>query len=429
MRDVTEVDLWADADAAMYMTQDYELENTKIDSDDEDEWGNNLLMKEVLSVKSTMVRLKDGDIHLCDSSCSYATVCKKTGDLVCPLSSMVVGHTMAERTDYSTGRNTWSVDPDMHAASNGMNGTWRKKIDKVAASKHAHQISTQLDDSVMPQAKLQQRVQQTKVKRGALCVDEKIENNPPNKKARMSKKNIGTSDQMHNLVSEAGSIFAKLIDVKSNAVNTLAKTNANSSSDKPLDQSSFVDKRLLNREALFNSAIRKYVNEVQRNNRVPSMDDVHNIALTVDDVVTRSRKQLEDVQRMQAQKFKTVRFREVVSRLAASLWRGACQTPYMGKARRGGDSFRPFCVGVYYSLKRGLTLSDGTVVVPSFDAFQYAFPSAKEIACNNTSKSLHASSHRGLCSIHRCIASIDIETQHSVFASALRLVSELTSTF
>ena len=112
---ISETDLWAEADAAasIHLSMTHESEDA-LGSDDEDEWGNNILLQTANAVKSTMIRLEDGDIHLCDASCPYA-IMRKDGDLVCPFSSMVISHVAAERTDYSTGRSTWSADPDMKA--------------------------------------------------------------------------------------------------------------------------------------------------------------------------------------------------------------------------------------------------------------------------------------------------------------------------
>lgn len=422
MTSVEEIDYWAEAEAALSISKDYD-HHKEFDSDEEDEYGNNLLVQEAKSVESSIIRLEDGDIHLCGSDCPYATMCKKTGDLVCPFSSMVIGHVSSERTDYSTGRNAWSADPDMHGGSSNGGCGWRKKIDKVAASKQAHRLSTQLDDSVMPRAKYHQKLQATKQKRGALCVDEKTIQDTPIKKIRMSKKRVETKDQMTNLVSEAAVIYTKLLVSKSSSSHSSSSLSSSTYSLSANHHS--IDTRLLNGPALFNSALKKYLKESMENRKRPCMDDIHNMALVVQDIVNNTQQKLRNAQTAEAERFRSVRFREVVSRLAVSLWKAACQTPYMGKARRGGDSFRPFCIGVYYSLKRGLTLSDGTMLVPAFELFQNVLPSAKEISSNSASKTLHASSHRGLCSIHRCIASIDIKTQHAIFAPALRLVTEL----
>lgn len=404
-----DVDLWAEAEAARGFG-DFECcqSSSDIESDEEDEWGNNVLTQRAAHAVATMVRLPDGDIHLCEVGCCPYAVLQTDGDLVCPYSGMVCGNAPSERTDFSTGRSTWSADPDMQGGA-PLGGAWRKKIDRVAASKQAHMMATQFDDTIMPMAK-ELRALKTPAKRGALCVDEEPDPANAPKRARSSKKECESADQMHSLVNEAAGIFTKLMSVKQPRV------------DKSATKS--IDTRLLNTDGLFNAALRKYLKEMISRGARPSLDDVHNISLAVEAVVTEEKRKLEGSTTHRAGKFGSIRFRELVSRLAVSLWLGACKTPYMDQARRGGDSFRPFCVGVYYSFKRGLTLSNGTVLVPSCPGFVDALPTQRDVADNVAAKSLHASSHRGLCSIHRCIASVDEVEQHRVFCSALRLSVE-----
>lgn len=407
-----DVDLWAEAEAARAFDEVTCCPvSDDIDSDDEDEWGNNVLQQRAELATACMVRLPCGDIHLCGPGCSHS-VSQRDGDMVCPYSGMVTGSSTVERTDYSTGRSTWSSDPDMQGGG-PVGGAWRKKIDRVAASKQACALAMQFDDSEMPQARPQKLATRPAVKRGALCVDEVPDPDVAPKRARSSKKECDSADQMHGLVTEAAGIFTKLMSVKT-------KRSLGTSEPKPS-----IDSRLLNSDALFNAALRKYLKETIASGGRPSMDDVHNISLAVEAIVNEEKRKVEDSAAMRAGKFGSIRFRELVSRLAVALWRGACQTPYMDQARRGGDSFRPFCVGVYYSFKRGLTLGDGTVLVPPCPGFADALPTQRDVANNPTAKSLHASSHRGLCSIHRCIASVSIQEQHAVFASALRLAAEV----
>lgn len=407
------IDLWAEAEAARHCddTVCQLASSDDVHSDDEDEWGNNILQQRADLAAATMVRLPDGDIHICEYGCVHAVMQQADGDLVCPYSGLVRGHLCNERTDYSTGRSTWSADPDMQGGG-PVGGTWRKKVDKVAASKAAHCIASQFDDYAMPTVKEELPPSKPAAKRGALCVDEEQRAEQTSKRARNSKKECETSDQMHNLVTEAAGVFTKLMSVKT------AKLSGSSA------PKNVIDRRLLNTEALFEAALRKYMKETIARGGRPSMDDVHNISLAVEAVVTEEKRKVEESTAHRAGKFGSIRFRELISRLAVSLWLGACKTPYMDQARRGGDSFRPFCVGVYYSFKRGLTLSDGTVLVPACPGFADALPTQRDVANNPTAKSLHASSHRGLCSIHRCIASVDIKKQHEVFFSALRLSHE-----
>lgn len=404
-------DFWAEAEEARHFDDDScQQFSSDIESDEEDEWGNNLLQQHAQDAADSMVRLPDGDIHLCEHGCHHA-VLQPTGDLVCPYSGRVCGHSASERTDFSTGRSTWSADPDMQGGG-PVGGAWRKKVDRVAASKQAHCLAKQFDDSVMPAAKEQQRELKPPAKRGALCVDETPDPDNGPKRARNSKKEVDTADQMHNLVAEAAGIFTKLMSVKTVRVGVSVAPKK-------------IDTRLLNTDMLFSAALRKYMKETIASGGRPSMDDVHNISLAVEAVVTEEKRKLEDSSTHRAGKFGSIRFRELVSRIAVALWIGACKTPYMDQARRGGDSFRPFCVGVYYSFKRGLTLSDGTTLVPACAGFADALPTQRDVANHPAAKSLHASSHRGLCSIHRCIASVDVKTQRELFRSALGLSAEL----
>lgn len=409
------IDFWAEAEAARCFDEEMSRpDSSDIESDEEDAWGNSVLEQHAENAMMRMVRLPDGDIHLCEHGCAHA-VMQPDGDMVCPFSGLVCGHAPTERTDFSTGRSTWSADPDMQCGG-PVGGAWRKKIDRVAASKHAHCLATQFDDSVVPTAKEPQKPAKVPVKRGALCVDESPDPDIAPKRSRNSKKDVENCEQMNNLVTEAASIYTKLMSIKT------ARTVSG-----PCVPKKPVDTRLLNAELLFTASLRKYLKETIARGARPSMDDVHNISLAVEAVVAEERRKVQDSNDMRTGKFSNIRFREIVSRLAVSLWFGACNTPYMDQARRGGDSFRPFCVGVYYSLKRGLTLSDGTVLVPACTGFADALPTQRDISSDPVSKSLHASSHRGLCSIHRCIASIDIDAQHSVFTSALRLAREMSS--
>lgn len=411
---VASFDFWAEAEAARHFDDEIcKVSSARdIESDEEDEFGNNILEQRANTALASMVRLPDGDIHLCEPGCTLA-VAQPDGDLVCPLSGLVCGHVCNERTDYSTGRSTWSSDPDM-AGGAPASGAWRKKIDRVAASKQAHCLANQFDDSVMPTARESQLPAKVPIKRGALCVDEVAEPENGPKRARNSKKEVENSEQIHNLVTEAAAIYSKLMNVK---------TRHSSGVAVPKKQ---IDTRLLNTELLFNAALRKYLKEVIARGARPSMDDVHNISLAVAAVVSEEKRKLEDSTTSRAGKFGSIRFRELVSRLAVALWLGACKAPYMDQARRGGDSFRPFVVGVYYSFKRGLTLGDGTVLVPACQGFADALPTQRDVSDNSAAKSLHASSHRGLCSIHRCIASVkSTEQQHDIFSSALQLSQNL----
>lgn len=97
----------------------------------------------------------------------------------------------------------------------------------------------------------------------------------------------------------------------------------------------------------------------------------------------------------------------------------------MKKAKRGTDAYRPFVCGVLYAFKRGLTLADGTVLVPQCAALANALPVLRGTGGNHVAKTLHSSSHRGMCTLSRCIASVPVLQQNAIFAN----VSEIAAQF
>ena len=109
-----------------------------IDSDDEDDWGGSRLKTRLNDARARTVVLPTGDIHVCDSTCPFAEE-DKDGNMVCAHTGIVVCRACAERTDRSTGRSTWSSDPDMQSGSSGSGygGGWVKKRDMMQASRSA----------------------------------------------------------------------------------------------------------------------------------------------------------------------------------------------------------------------------------------------------------------------------------------------------
>ena len=404
----------ADEAFALYEAEEAVCKSEEeIGSDDEDEWGENVLTQRLADARARTVVLPDGDIHVCDSECPYTEEDVKEGICVCRFTGLIVARVHAERSDQSTGRSTWSSDPDMQSGT--PIGGWGKKRDMVGASRQAYGFAGQIDDTEMPAAPpqaapslLEAACARGASKRGALCVDEAPPQDACAKRKRASRRNVEVLDMRATLLTEAE---RTLLDL-------LGKRSTSSRSSKRSQPS--VDPRLLNKELLFNGALKKYLKETLATGKAPAMDDVSNIVLAVDRVIAEELAKQERVSDRLESRVYQPRFRERSTRLAVSLWAGACQTPHMQNAKRGADSFRPFCAGVFYAFKRGLTLADGTVLVPRIDAFTNALPSQKQIAADPASKSLHASSHKGLCTIHKCIGSVDTATAHQLFDDAIR---------
>jgi len=383
-------------------------------SDDEDDWGRNRLETRLSDARARTVVLLSGDIHVCDAACPFAEE-DRDGNMVCAHTGIVVCRACAERTDHSTGRSTWSSDPDMQSgtAGGGYGGGWVKKRDMMQASRWAYSFASQIDDATMPSAPPSAdtpRAARGASKRGALCVDEEAPADGGAKRHRTSKRDCASRDTRAALIAEAELTLLELLGKRKWSMRAAASASA----------APAIDPRLLNRELLFDASLRKYLKETLAQGGVPSIDDVHNISLAVERVIAEERQKQASTATARGDVVSSIRFRERAARLVVCLWTGACQTPYLKQAKRGADSFRPFCAGAFYAFKRGLSLSDGTVLVPHSTAFTNALPSAREIAADPASKSLHASSHRGLCTIHRCIASVDMAIAKRLFEDAIR---------
>lgn len=385
-----------------------ERDDDDIGSDEDDEWGDSVINKRAFAVLQHVVRLPCGDVHLCTEHCPYTTE-TRDGQCVCKYSGLVVAQAHADRTDFSTGRSTWSSDPDISAGVS--QGSWHKRRDMLKASRSAFDYANTLDDREMPTATPRDS-QKTRgvVKRGAMCVvvDEN-DPQPDSKRQRVGRRNGGSSDGRVALHGEACRIFQELV----------GRSHTASKEDR------VVDPRLLDHDLLFNASLKKFLKDVVAVGGHPTLDDVHNISLAVTRVIEaeqakRAVTNTTDVR----ERVHSMIFKEDGARLTVALWTAACNTPYLEQARRGADSFRPFCAGVFYSFKRGLTLADGTVLVPKIDGFSSALPSAKTISSDPVSKSVHAASHRGLCTLHRVIASVtDPVEAHRIFGEAARVAA------
>lgn len=88
---------------------------------------------------------------------------------------------------------------------------------------------------------------------------------------------------------------------------------------------------------------------------------------------------------------------------------------------------RPFICGVLYAFKRGVSLADGTVLVPRCPQLAAALPVLRGTGGNALAKTLHSSSHRGLCTLSRCIASVPPSEQKQVFDVVLRAARQFAS--
>lgn len=357
-----------------------------------------------------------GDVHVCKGAHCPFIIQNEDKCYVCSVAGFVFGQ-LAVREDFSTGRQTTSSNPD-DTAGEPVGGSWRPKKDHAGLSSAAYNAASNVDndDEFATSASPKEAATGADgaasakiIKRGARCVTEAAETPAPPKRARVAR---GTSDRerFRWLQEDAEATLSKLVTFEKRAE---AKTSKR-------------DARLMDRATLFELALKRYTKECLASGVAPVLDEVHNIALAAARVAAEEKRKAAREGGRKALLLK-VRMREQVSSLAVCLWQASCRTTYMANARKGADSFRPFVCGAFYALKRGVSLPDGTVVVPACTELAEALPALRSTAAGSAAKALHASSHRGLCTLHRAINSCTAEEASELYADCARLARQLMS--
>ena len=435
------------------------------DDIDEDDDSNSLFVNPMVTSMRTgrprYVALPDGDYHLCfGTQCRHVELDSKERQWYCTITGNVVG--VEHSRDYDagwTGRSTGSANPDDTAGT--PIGGWVKRRDMYKASVEAWQMAQSFSDADVrdhdpPRAP--RPAERASAKRGALCVDEpslaetagtagtattpqqqqQQQSMPLSpgqaKRQRVCKRDAWTRDAVEKLMAEAGVVIDKLFIVDEQTTTAAAAAVAASSSvssTTPPPENHRPDPRLQNLEFVRSAAVRKYVRACIDNAQRLNLDVLHNVCVHANDFVrqqrTRATVSVVNVN-ASASRASTTRVslknracssgqvRNLVAGLIVSLWRAACLTPHMRDNRKGNDSFRPFAAGVLYSFKRGIYLSDGTCVVPALETLAQHLPALRSAHSTPQAKQLQSSSHRGICSFHRSIASIEHMTAEDAAA-------------
>jgi len=415
--------------------------------------------------KSVCVDMPDGDVHICYGvQCQHAEVTAEKS-IVCKLTCRVVGieHNRDQEAGW-TGRSVGSANPDDTAGVPV--GGWVKRRDMFAASSHAFQIARSFGDADQKSMKnytpLPTRTPKPSghlpAKRGALCVDDGPSPASPsaNRRQRTARRETWTRDSIEKLSSVAATVVRDLFIVDEEGPPAAA---AQTTSAKPATpptptpaQEEACDPRFQNLDFVRALALRRYVKTCTLGTQRLNMDVLHDVCIHANAFVSAQRKRAEavaavtttttDVSSGHKSRRKAACYqgpvRNLLARLIVTLWHAACLTPHMKDNRRGNDSFRPFAAGVLYSLKRGVYLEDGVCVVPELDSLVRHLPALRSTYSTPAAKQLQSSSHRGICSLHRSIASIgtldsDEALQvHQLLTDAARqaaLLRELTHRF
>ena len=271
------------------------------------------------------------------------------------------------------------------------------------------------------------RQRHSRRRRGARCVGECGDGNGDGvmgatdgscgsgKRSRLSKKNTMSGRMMANLLSEAEQVLTKLINYDRSISFKQKRTDDRIERKRPPP-----DPRMCDERFVFAASVRKYVKTCLITGTPPSLDALHNLSLMAKHVSARAQ---AEAQASDVDALRTAKFRKACASLIVCLWAAVCSTPYMQVAKRGTDAFRPFVCGCIYGFKRGVTLSDGSVLVPTCPQLASALPALRGTGGNQLAKTLHSSSHRGLCTLRLHV--VPAADQATVFESVVRNGSSL----
>jgi len=324
--------------------------------------------------------------------------------------------------DLNGGNGKRSSDPDQ-TCGEPQYGKYHRKPDPVAASKAAFIAADDFSDTALvtfiPTEAGKAAAARQPIKRGALCVGE-VAPQQPTKRGRVSKRNVRDRDTCINLHAEAESVLGKLVNYNRAACFKKKRAGDRIERNRPPP-----DPRMCNESFVFNCSVKKYIKASLSNGIAPSLDTINNLALMAQHVSARAR---AEAAMDTSESLRTAKFRTHCSGIIVALWSAACKTQYMKGAKRGSDAYRPFICGVLYATKRGMSLADGTIVVPKCPQLAAALPVLRGTGGNTLAKTLHSSSHRGLCTLSRCIASVPPNEQKNVFADVIRLAKQFSAT-
>ena len=175
----------------------------------------------------------------------------------------------------------------------------------------------------------------------------------------------------------------------------------------------------LNGSTALHEALHSYIRRCQIAGCLPTLDDVHNIELNCrrDMVVARRRDAAHRKATFRSAEY--MQLREFAATLAVALWRCALRTPYMRQAKRSVDNFRPFAAGVFFSMRRGVLLADGTSLVPRCAKLTDALPEVRAAHRGTVTHAVHLSAHKGVSTMQGCIKSVEKESATEFFAEAV----------
>ena len=376
-----------------------------------------------------VVMLTNGSFHVCKGvKCPHVIVkedCEKAW--ICQLSGMQVANHVEERTDNSTGRNVGSADPDMNSAA--VKG-WKFKRDAFGDSARAYEIARGMTEeeadenfsTKFTQNKPNQSQTAEKIKRGAPCVSEIDLEEVERSKRQKALNRANNSEDVKistRLQKDASTVVMKIFGTQhigKAAQSSEAKSSSITASDPRLQTFDFV----------FAIGLKKHIARCKVDGVTPTLDEIHDVAIAASNFSKEKRREAKKVRdgskgRMLVSNTRLV---TTLSNLIVSTWNAVVTTSHF-LDHSSGDSFRPFAAGILYALKRGIRLNNNMVVIPSLPEISDQLPTLRSSTATPAARQLQASSHRGLCAVHKAIASIDQmpEEQREAVVEKLKITS------
>ena len=368
--------------------------------------------------------LLDGTWHVCPGiSCKFA---KESSDsdhsIVCMLTSQTISQPVESGHEASwTGRSCGSADPDMISGQLSMARSWRFKKDAWKESENAHRLAATIStEEVIFKGDLTPKVV---IKRGAPCVDEIDElavRETKKKKAEKRANNLQELSTRERLRDDAVTVLRKLFAHNSPtamAAHQRGKAAASSSISAAAAAATAAatvsaavaaaDPRLLNFKFVFSVGLQKYAKTCSVDLVPMQLTTIHDIAIAAAKFVKIKKNSQDgcDAKKRETTICQNYAVLKSCGSMIVSLWSALCLSPYFLQ-QLTGDSFRPFVAGCVYGLKRGVAMQDGPVL-PIIPVLTKYLPTLRSTEVQPTARQLQASSHRGLCSVHRAISSID----------------------
>ena len=361
--------------------------------------------------RSQVFRLQDGTFHVCKGM-NCPNVIQSTGierSYVCTLTGMLVAGCMQSSHDASwTGRSCGSADPDMASGTVKVR-TWKTRQTIFNDSVRAFDMSSSISiEESTPLYKSHTAADggndaatsedPALSKRGAPCIcdiDEQAVAAQKLSKAHRRANVLERLDVRNRLACEASQVARRLLG-------TLEGVTALSSQPPAAS-----DPRFENYDFVFSVGVRRYIARCRQKREPIQLSEVHDICVTSNTFVKQKRK--EATKRARAVKVKALatdgRTVDLCASLIVSIWSAVCITSHF-MHHQSGDSFKPFASGILYAFKRGLWLPNGVMIVPQLEDLSDQLPVLRSLVASTAAKQLQASSHKGLCALHKAITSI-----------------------